>query len=99
MKRKPSFHFDFKQSGSTPCLTCEHVLSKERPILFVTHNRAESWQFMCGHPDHEEHSQRTVSLKGAFEIDPGINALSEMPSGFGAERKTAKGQWEPFLQN
>lgn len=89
--------FKFKDDENTFCFVCDHVLSKQRPILYVAHDKEDgSWQFLCGQDDHTEVNAKIISLKQAAEIDTTINDLYEMPLGVGAERKSTKDKWVPF---
>lgn len=89
--------YKFREAENTACIVCDHVLSKQRPILFVSHDREDgSWQFLCGQDDHTEANAKIISLKGATEIDSTINDLYEMPLGVGAERKSIQDPWIPF---
>lgn len=89
--------FKFKEPENTACITCRHVIEKERPILYVTHDIEDgSWQFMCGMDDHTTADAKIVSLKNITSIDLTVNDLFEMPLGFGAERKSITAKWEPF---
>jgi hypothetical protein len=88
--------FKFKDAENKACFTCNHVLNRERPILYVSHDSEGDWQFLCGQEDHTEEDAKIISLKQATELDQTINDLYEMPVGFGAERKTVKDKWVPF---
>jgi len=89
--------YKFKEAENTACFVCDHVLSKQRPILYVTHDKEDgSWQFLCGQDDHTEANAKIISLKNATVIDTTINDLYEMPLGVGAERKSIKDKWVPF---
>jgi hypothetical protein len=95
-KDKPEkAEFKFSDPENKPCFTCSHVLSKERPILYVAHDDEGDWQFLCGE-DHAEDDGKIISLKQAVALDTTVNDLYEMPMGFGAERKTVKDKWMPF---
>ena len=92
-----SASYYFKEPESTACFVCNHVMNKERPILYVAHDSDEgSWQFLCGFDDHSDDSARIISMKQATLIDPSINALHEMPEGIGAQRASINDRWEPF---
>lgn len=96
-KKKNSSFFKFNEPENTGCFVCDHVLSRQRPILYALHDRDDSsWQFMCGQNDHTEGNAKLISLKQATEIDDSINDLYEMPLGVGAERKTTTSKWVPF---
>lgn len=89
--------FKFKEPENTTCFVCDHVLSKQRPILYAAHDKEDgSWQFLCGQNDHTEANAKIISLKQATEIDLTVNDLYEMPLGVGAERKNKADKWVPF---
>jgi hypothetical protein len=99
-KKKQTTAFKFTESENTACFTCDHILSRERPILYASHDAEDgTWQFMCGQEDHTETNAKIISLKQAVEIDETINDLYEMPLGVGAERETKTSKWIPFRQN
>ncbi len=96
-KKKQTTTFKFSESENTACFTCDHILSRERPILYASHDAEDgTWQFMCGQEDHTEANAKIISLKQAVEIDETINDLYEMPLGVGAERETKTSKWVPF---
>lgn len=88
--------FKFKEPENTACFTCDHVLNRERPILYASHDIEGDWQFLCGQEDHTEENAKIISLKQTTDLDSTINELYEMPLGFGADRKTVKDKWTPF---
>jgi len=96
-KETPKPDYEFSEPENTVCFTCDHVLSRQRPILRVTHDAEDGiWQFMCGHNDHDESNAKLLSLKQITEIDNSLNALSEMPLGCGAERESINEEWQGF---
>ncbi len=88
--------FKFKDSETTACIVCDHVFSKERPILYVAHDGEGDWQFLCGQKDHTEANAKVISLKHVTELDHTVNDLHEMPINVGAERSSIKEKWRPF---
>ena len=91
--------YKFNEPETTACFVCEHVINRRRPILLVTHDEDEEyeyWQFLCGESDHTEANIKIISIKQATEIDPSINDLYEMPLGISADRKSINDKWEPF---
>jgi hypothetical protein len=88
--------YKFEDPENTACIVCNHVLSKERPILYVAHDEEADWQFLCGQDDHTEENAKIISLKQVTELDQTVNDLYEMPIKVGAERKTVKDKWQPF---
>ena len=94
--KAPAVAYLFKESETTACLVCDHVLSKTRPILYASHDGEGDWQFLCGQEDHTEENAKIISLEHVTELDPSVNDLYEMPRQVGAERKSAKDKWMPF---
>ena len=88
--------YKFKESKTTACFVCNHVLDKNRPILYVTHDSEGDWQFLCGEDDHTEDNVKVISLMQAVELDKTINDLYEMPTKVGAEREKITEKWKPF---
>ncbi len=85
--------FPFSDSPNTATITCCHVMEEGAPILYVSHDEEDGmWQFLCGRA-HEMEEARLVSLQWAFELDPSIGPLSDMPRGCCAERKTENDAW------
>jgi len=96
-KKKSTNDFKFKEPENTACFTCDHVVNRQRPILYASHDADDgSWQFMCGQNDHTPANAKIISLKQATEIDATINDLFEMPLGVGAERENVNEKWQPF---
>jgi len=93
---KDESKFKFSEPENTAVFTCDHVLDKERPVLFASHDNDGDWQFMCGHDDHTEGNAKLISLKQAVDLDNSINDLYEMPLGYGAQRKSVGAKWVPF---
>jgi len=88
--------FQFKESETTACFTCSHVINDKSQILYVTHDSDGTWQFLCGNDNHTENNAKIVSLKQIVEIDQSLNNLYEMPKGVGATRKSIDDTWSPF---
>jgi len=93
----PKSDFQFTEPENTACITCDHVLRKERPILRVQHDADDGmWQFLCGHDNHDESNGKVISLKEITKIGNSINALYEMPLGCGADRETIIDNWKEY---
>lgn len=90
--------YKFPYPKDTACFVCNHVINKERPILYVTHEAEDGfWQFLCGHNDHDgDNDYSVISLEQASALDESINELYEMPLGVGADRESKSSNWEPF---
>ena len=85
--------FPFKDATNTATIVCCHVLDKNKPIMYVSHDEDDGmWQFLSG-DKHETHEARIISLKSAFEIDNSVGRLFDMPCGYCAERQSMKDKW------
>jgi hypothetical protein len=88
--------YKFADSSDTACFVCDHVLSRQRPILHVTHDHDGYWQFICGQNDHDEINGKIISIGQATAIDSTINTLYEMAIGVGADRQSVNDNWKPY---
>lgn len=85
--------FSFYDSPNTVTIICCHILEKQVPILYVSHDEDDGmWQFLCGET-HEIDDARLVSLKEVFDLDNSVSVLKDMPRGYYAERKTQDDVW------
>lgn len=83
----------FYDSPDTVTIICCHILEKQTPILYVSHDEDDGmWQFLCGET-HEIDDAKLVSLKEVFDLDNSVSALKDMPHGYYAERKTQDDNW------
>ena len=91
-------NFKFTDAPETACFVCNHVFKRDRPILYVTHEKVDGfWSFLCGHDNHyNDEDYKIISLIQATQIDNSINDLYEMPLGVGADRETNTSDWERF---
>lgn len=86
--------FPFYDAPNTATIVCCHVINKEAPILYVSHDEDDGmWQFLCGKP-HGEDEARIVSLKYAYETDTSVGELKDMPCGCCAERERKEAPWK-----
>ena len=80
--------FPFYDSPDTATIICCHILKRQAPILYVSHDEDDGmWQFLCGET-HETDEAKLVSLKWVFDLDNSVSTLKDMPCGYYAERKT-----------
>lgn len=71
---------------------CEHVFTKERPILYLC-KEDEEWQFLCGGLHREGEVPRVVGLNHILEDEPTIRALMNLPNNWEAERIDVESKW------
>lgn len=74
----------FKDAPNTLCFTCCHILDKNHPIRYVSHDEDGEWQFLCGET-HILEEARIVSLSEISRIDRNIVELSNLKCGECAE--------------
>jgi hypothetical protein len=71
---------------------CAHVFDSTRPVLLVVHEDAD-WSFLCGGTDHSDADYRVVGIGHLIDRDPSLNEVSDLASGFGAERSAIGQPW------
>ncbi len=85
--------FPFKDKPNTAAFTCTHIINKEKPILFVSHDDDDgSWQFLCGN-DHTNEEIRIVSLGTIYEIDKSVKKIANLDYGKTAYRNDENSKW------
>ena len=84
--------FPFSDAPNTACFTCCHVLEENKPILYVSHDEDEYWQFLCG-GNHKEEDVRVVSLASILRIDETMENLAELDYGEYAEAENIIRDW------
>ena len=82
----------FENAENTAAYSCEHVVDRGLPILFVVHDHDGDWQFLCG-GDHTEGSPKILCFGCVLERDPSLWTLADLPVGWGAEREDPHGKW------
>ena len=90
--------FSFKEDPNLATFTCIHVMSKEKPILYVSHDEDGDWQFLCG-DNHTTDEARIISLYEAYKLDNSISKLANMKFGKIAERTDAQSDWKIKARN
>ncbi len=85
--------FPFEDAPNMATITCCHVIDREKPILYVSHDADDGmWQFLCGEV-HEPEDAKIVSLYKIFDMDNTVGALYKMPCGYCAERAAVTEGW------
>lgn len=84
--------FPFEDAPNTATFVCRHILSGEKPILFVSHDEDGYWQFLCG-GSHTEDDAKIVSLMAAYRLDESVGELASMDYGQRAERIDVDSPW------
>lgn len=83
----------FDQSKNCGVLTMRQVLSREEPILLVSHDADDhGWQFI-GSTDANGADGKLICLEEAVRLDPSILSLADLPPGWQAVRNDASEPW------
>ena len=78
--------------GDLAVYVCSHVFEQTRPILLVA-REGNDWMFLCGQADHDSSDYRVVGVAHLTERDPSLQALSDLPDAFEAERVAVGSPW------
>jgi len=81
----------------TTCLACSHVLSLQRPVLYVAHDNDGVWKFTCRPIGHKITQIKVMPVENITQLDASLKELFEMPPGVASVRSNANSNWEPFL--
>jgi hypothetical protein len=83
----------FADPPNTVSFTTVGVLKGERPIREVYHDDDGDWQFLCGTTQATE-DLRIVCMGCAFEREPALRALADLPCGWMAIRDSDDTPWQ-----
>lgn len=85
-------HFRISVNPETTVFTCSHVISGEKEVLFVFHDKDGDWQFLCD-KNHSTEDGRIVSLKEILTLDSSLVKVSKLKKGCIAKRKDIDSRW------
>ena len=92
--------FPFDEYPNVAVITCCHILTENKPILYVSHDSDDGmWQFLCGSEAHQEADAKLVALHQIYEQDKTLAALAVLPLGCSAERKYVGDNWTARKKN
>ena len=80
----------------TETLSTRQVVHENRWIAFVSHDEDGTWQLIHRLADDEGLDSADavfISLGKAFEIDPSLAVVADLPPGWSAERPAPDGAW------
>lgn len=84
--------FPFSDDPHTACIVCSHVLNKEEPITYISHDEDGMWQFLCS-KEHTTDDARIVSLEEVYALDPSIGEVADMPCGCCINKKESEASY------
>lgn len=83
----------FQDPVNAVCFTTKRVAREGYPVLLVTHDVDGDWQVLCG-TTNEEDQAMLVCLGCAFERNPSIREVADLPLGWTAWRDAPGKPWE-----
>lgn len=93
-KPRPQVEWPFDDPPNVAVITTRQILSKDAPILFVSHDEEDGgWQF---HTDENvsESDARIVSLHFVVSRDSSLKQLADLPLGWVATRSSVAAPWQ-----
>ena len=82
----------FDQAPNVAALTVRAVL-EGAPILHVVHDAEDGgWQFLDGN-EANENEARVIGMATALRLDPGLQAIADLPEGWEAWREDVAHAW------
>ena len=73
-------------------IICSHIFEQTKPVLLVVRDK-EGWNFACGGTDHRDDDFHNVGVGHLTDRDPSLDACSDLPVGFAAERLSPTLPW------
>ena len=75
-------------------IVCSHVAEDGLPVLYVSHDADDDWQFLCGGDDHTRVEQvRFACWTCMMQQDASLEAVLDLGLGETAERHDASAHW------
>ena len=86
----------FETPPDEAVVTSIHITNLAKPILQVCHYSGDDgWAFLTGEEFSMDESQ-LVMLKNILEIDPSLENIVDLPSGWSAQRQSIGGSWHRY---
>jgi len=85
----------FAERPDIAVVTVGQVLRGGKPILYVTHDEDDGWQFLTGEAVDPADAM-VVSLREIVERDASIAMLADLPPGWCAKRDHTMSEWARF---
>ena len=93
----PTDEWLFEDSPQTAVFTTRSITNKEKAVMIVFHDEEDgAWQFLDNGKICKEDAM-IISLKEMIEIDPSIQQLAEMKTGYFAVRENTDSEWEIYI--
>lgn len=88
----------FKESLASVVLTSKWVMTRESPIVRISHHEDGIWEFF-GKENITEEEVIVVSLKQIIDVDPTVLEVADMPMAFNAFRQSVDTSWKLVSKN
>jgi hypothetical protein len=93
MSKNSPAAWPFADPPNVAVFTSKHVVRDRLPVLLVSHDDEDgAWQFHYGGVVDDADAM-IVGLAEMLKRNPELAELSDLPTGWRAERKTAKHPW------
>ena len=83
----------FNEGKNRGVFTTRQVIEEGHPVLVVSHDEDDDWQFLCGTTDDPDDA-RLVALSSVVESHPTVAELAGLPLGWQAYRNTPGDPWQ-----
>ena len=90
--------FKFLESRNTAIFTSRNVLTKDKPIVYVSHNEDGSWEFYS-EKELLEDNIKVLSIYEIVKMDLSLNEVFNLDYGQYAERKNPGAPWIRYSMN
>ena len=87
-----SSDWPFADSENTAAMSTRRVFYEDFPVLLVSHDEEGDWQVLCGTTTEFEQAM-VVCLGCAYQHDPTIGELADLPLGWCASRASTADPW------
>lgn len=86
-------NYEFIDEKNTMVITTQKIVSKEKNILLVSHDKDDGmWEFLDG-DDVKEEDAIIVSLLEIVHLDSTVNQIADLPLGWIAYRDNIQNEW------
>ncbi|SFM73816.1 hypothetical protein SAMN05428949_0617 [Chitinophaga sp. YR627] len=85
----------FPDKLTTVVIVTKWVMHKYEPILYVFHHEEDGmWEFTGKTQGIEDEDYNIIGLGEAISLEPDLLDIADLPPGYRAIRRTARGPWQ-----
>ena len=85
-------YFPFNEEPDTSVITCKHVITQNKPIVFVAHEQDGWWHFLCD-GEHSISDAVLINLEQLYHYDKTIGKVARLAPGHRAYRESINSPW------